>query len=344
MREPANRLRLAGEQPAGERLGEAERLACLIRDRQRRLRGRVGAKLRDRELAELRSIRRARNGRRPPAVLALGDSAMFFVPREDEDARRLDEMVRHALAERPKFLTVAGPGYNPRIFAPYLLAIERASWRPDAVLLTVTAATLMDLRLAHPTGGYQNAGEQLRDLVERGGKSRRLARPSAEIEEAYDRRLAASLVGPGRPIAEVRLLTNASPKTPRQQSLRADLLLDAYLAQRLEPTSCGPALLRSLGSDLARMRLPTLLCVAPMNHEQASSSFGEATADHIRHNSETLAAEFRAGAGRYGAVLDATFLCPADEFSEVHLNDRGRRRLAARIAPALVDIAERGRP
>lgn len=314
---------------------EVRRAQSRLRDKLRRLRGRIEARFIDRELAELAKVRRV-DPRRPPSVLALGDSAMFFVPREDRDARRLDEMVRYELPGSPRFMTLAGPGYNPRVFGPYLDAIERAQWRPDVVLVTVSTTTFLDVRLDHPSGGYQLVENQLRSAVHTNPRLRRLGRPSPADEAAYDRQLTPSLCGPPHYLAEVRLLTNARPATPRQTSLRAELLLDAYLAQRLDIADVGAALIERLGSDLARMRVSALLCIAPLNHRHAAALFGPATEAHLRHNAGTLAAQFLAGAAEHGDVLDATFLCPPDEFADpLHLNDRGRRRLAAQIAPAL---------
>jgi hypothetical protein len=283
-------------------------------------------------------MERAYNRRRgAPEMLVFGDSAMFWTTPKDEDHRHLVEMIRDELDAGASFEALVGPGYNPRIIMVYLMALARCRLKPRVVIVPTSVIFASTSWLSHPTLGWGPVAAQLRAAVEANGKRpRRLERPGADAENAFDRLGAPSLIGLKRTMGELRLITNSAPTTRWQQIVRLRHMMDYYNAERLEPESPGVELVTKLGAMLAGMGLPSVAYIPPVNHELLVKTLGEHAREHVERNAAIVEEAYAQGVGESGTVVNAIFDNPASEFMDpLHLDVSGRLRLARRIADAV---------
>ncbi len=154
--------------------------------------------------------------------------------------------------------------------------------------------------------------------------------------EAYDKQPAPTLIGARRTIGELRLITNAKPTTRWQHLVRLRHMMEYYNAERLEKESEGVVLIADMAKMLADLGLPSVAYISPINFEVADKVLGATSRQHISHNADVIATTYRDAAGPLGTVVDATFECPGNEFSDpLHLTEAGRQRLASKIASAI---------
>lgn len=288
----------------------------------------------DVELWQLRSMQRAYQGKRGPELLVFGDSAMFWTNYRDKDRRHLVDMIRDETGRDLEYEALMGPSYHGRIVMAYLSGLAKSSSRPKVVVVPTSVLLATHLFLEHPSWSYISESKGIREAVRgEGGKRQRLERPGADAFDAYDRLPAPSLYGARRTAGELRLILNSVPTTPWQTAVRMRHLMDYYNAEELTAESPGVKLVEELGSALADLGLRSVAYVAPVNHQVLRTTLGQVAVDQLTRNAKLVETAFMEGANGTGRVVNAAFECPSEEFADpVHLNDRGRLRLARRIA------------
>lgn len=330
---------------ANEPSGVARRAQGYARNIAFRLQRKLAARYDDVEVRQLRTLRRAYNGGNPPEVLMFGDSAMIWTSPKDRDPRHLVEMIRDEVRPELSVLPIVGPGYNPRIILAFLTALERCRHQPKVVIVPTSVLMATSTWLAHPVLGYEKVAGELSAAIadKRLGFRRRLARPSVEDEDKFDRLPAPSLIGARRTNGELRLLTNSRPTTRWQQVIRLRAMVDHYNAEALSEDSVGVQLVGQLGRRLADLQLRSVAYIAPINYEVVQSALGKESRQHLERNAKVVENAFLGGANRTGEVINAVFDSPASDFIDpLHLNESGRRRLAARISKAAVKACSVG--
>jgi hypothetical protein len=298
----------------------------------------------DPEIRQLRSLQRAYQGSSGPEVLMFGDSAMFWYQLHEADRRSLGTMVHSRLGDDVSVHTVVGPGYGPRIVLAFLEAIKGSPSPPKVVVAPTSLFISCIGYLAHPAFSYDVESKALRTMIANGDvSSRRLPRATQDDWDHYDRLPAPSLYGARRTFGEIRLITGAIPATRSglpttnwQRVVRVRHLYDQSNAEVLTSESPGVRLVAELGSTLASMGLPSVAYIPPVDHVSIRKVLGDAAIDHIRRNADLIERTYRDAGGVNATVVNSTFACPAEEFSDpAHLTDRGRARFAEPLADAI---------
>jgi hypothetical protein len=194
--------------------------------------------------------------------------------------------------------------------------------------------------LAHPKLGYEQTGNEVRELIARGGtRPKHLVAPTDEQWDTYDHLPAPSLIGARRTVGELRLITSATPTTRWQQAVRLRHLMDSYNAERLEPDSIGIQLVGDMASMIRDQKLKSVAYIPPINLDVSDKVLGPTSRQHIERNAQLLADAYQAAAGETGTVVNAVAQCPVNEFADpLHLAEAGRRRLASLIAGAIAPL------
>ncbi len=137
-------------------------------------------------------------------------------------------------------------------------------------------------------------------------------------------------------MGELRLITNASPATRWQHTVRLRHLMDYHNAEQLTPESPGIKLVAEMAGCLTDLGLPSVAYISPINYQMAEKLLGAGAPAHIERNAELIADAFGTAAGDNGSVVNAVFDCPSSEFSDpLHIAEPGRQRLGANIAAAV---------
>jgi hypothetical protein len=298
----------------------------------------------DPEIRQLRSLQRAYEGSSGPEVLMFGDSAMFWFQLAETDRRSLGTMVQSGLGDHVGVHTVVGPGYGPRIVLAFLTAVAASGSRPKVVVVPTSLFISCTGYLAHPLFSGETEAKALRAMVADGdASSRRMPRATQEDWDRYDRLPAPSLYGARRTFGEIRLITGAIPATRAglpttnwQRFVRVRHLYDLSNAEVLTSESEGVRLVAELGERLASMGVASVAYIPPVDHESIRKVLGDAAVEHIQRNAELLERTFLDAGGAHATMVNSTFDCPAEEFSDpAHLTDRGRERFAAPLADAI---------
>lgn len=308
-----------------------------VRDFAFRLERHAAQRVRDIESHQLRSLQRAYRGRKGPELLIFGDSHMFFPGRGEPDRRRLLHMIQDELGDHIGIKAIMGPGYNACIVTAYLSALSECRSRPRVVVVPMHQTTHMSPLLDHPVLGFGRVARAIRQAITDGRSTpRRLGQPTEAEWEAYDRLPAPDLTGERRTMGELDLLANSHPTRRWQQEVRLRHRMDYYYGVRFEPDSPGILRVEEMARTLSAMGLRSVAYMGAVNHEVAVDILGERAVEHLGHNSEILGAAYRSGAGGLGAVVDSTFDCTRDEFSDpLHHKQDGRQRLAVELASAI---------
>ena len=288
-------------------------------------------------LRQLRSLQRAYGGSNAPELLIFGDSNMVWTNWGEPDRRHLVDLIGEELGSDVTLEALVGPGYNPRMVMAFLSALEKCPAKPRVVLVPASVMMATSSWLSHPVLGYGRVAQELRESIKTGCPlSKNFDEPEDAEWEAYDKQPAPTLIGARRTIGELRLITNAVPTTRWQHLVRLRHMLEYYNAERLEKDSEGVGLIADMARMLADLRLPSVAYISPINFEVADKLMGATSRQHISHNADVIATTYRYAAGPLGTVVDATFACPGNEFSDpLHLTEAGRQRLAGMIASAV---------
>lgn len=317
-----------------------------------RVRREIDARRPDAEIRQLWALVDAYSEPGAPEVLVVGDSAMFWTSPNDPDQRSLARMISDELGGSVRVHALAGPGYNPRLVNVFLEALERCPERPKILVLPTSLLMATQAWLSHPNFSYLLEAPELRRIAEAGDRSaRRLPRAGLEQWEEWDRQPAPSLFGARRTMGEVRIIINSNqqrqfswtqPTTRWQQAIRMRHMMDLYNAEKLTPESYGVQLLTEMASYVAKLGIPSVGYISPINREVLATVLKQPAVDHVAANADVIAQAYRDAAGDGHDVVNAVFSCPGTDFGDpVHLNDRGRLHLAQLIAEG---ITQKGKP
>jgi hypothetical protein len=277
----------------------------------------------------------------PADVVYLGDSLASFVAPEDSDRRRLPEMIADELPLGATLHAAHGGGFHPGLFREFLRLIGDVPNPPVAVLPLCIRLCHVPW-VEHPLYGYRGAMERLRRMTP--------ATPTWRIRAALAR-------SADDDVARVAAL--------RYPTLAGDLAIGDYVAQLKDPSRYGldeterlrllyayhhgailspdaPALdaIAQLGADLRSRGWPVVAYESPIPVERGEALWGPSLRRLAADGYALLRDAFRRGYGDGACILetglafdDSQILDPDDACE--HLNERGRKRLAAEIADAV---------
>ena len=287
---------------------------------------------------ELGHVRRARRRlrRRDLDVLYFGDSTTSFVAPEDVDRRRLPMMLADELAPL-RVETLFGGGYNQVLYREFVRLLDATPQRPQVIVMSlcIRATTTVHVN-QHPLHGY---------------------RPSLELLQGLDgRRLPLAVRRNQRPTQADYTLFEALPVTTRwsgerrigdfrrvlkdregvDPATRERTLFDYFHGEVVDPLHPGLTSWRELGKQLTAYAVPVVAYRNPVPVREGQrilgADFGQHVEDNFRRIEQALLETAPAGTRVVdaGVFETAEFLDPAD--ATEHLNERGRLRLARKVA------------
>jgi hypothetical protein len=247
-------------------------------------------------------------------------------------------MIVKELSPDLKMQTIGGPAYFARLVSAFLTELDGSRSKPRAIVVPTSVLMAQRLWAENPRQSYIQESAALREIIAGRGPvpSKGLPRPNKSDYENYDRLPAPSLIGARRTTGELRLFLNSVPQTPWQTAVRLRAMLDYYNAEKLEPTSPGVALISELGAQLAKIGVPSVAYIPPINYEIVRTLLGEAALEHITSNADVIARAFTDSTGGLGRVVNEIFDHPSADFVDpVHLTYEGRRRFARHVSDAI---------
>ncbi|MEN3274171.1 MAG: hypothetical protein V7636_2932 [Actinomycetota bacterium] len=261
-------------------------------------------------------------------VLCVGDSVLGRVADEDVDRRPLGQMVADALAPRSSAWSwfVA---YHVDSYLALVRAVLDAGWRPSTIVVPINVRGFSPQWFGNPAWDYSSHHAALRGFS--GAPV-----PVVEHEPSADELLAHRARALGSPFLPGWTVGDAEDARDDRDANRDDrwrTMFAFHLGVPIVPDHPRLTQLRELERICSAADVELLVYVTPINVEGARRHLGGALVDLIRANVRSL-----------GPVLDLSELLPATSFfyeadPTEHLNERGRRELAATIAAQVTPAA-----
>lgn len=261
-------------------------------------------------------------------VLYLGDSVLGRVADEDIDRRPLGEMVADALHPRSCAWSwfVA---YHLDSYVALARAVLEVGWRPSTIVVPLNVRGFSPQWFGNPAWDYSSHHEALR-----GFRGEPLTAPAPaptddDLRRHRDRPLGSPLL-PGWTVGDAE---DARDDRSASNLDRWRVLFAFHLGVPIREDHPRLGQLRDLERTCAAAGVELLAYVTPINVEGARRHLGDELVELIRTNVRAL-----------GPVLDLSELLPPSSFfyeadPTEHLNERGRRALAAAIAAAITPAA-----
>lgn len=272
-------------------------------------------------------------------MLYVGESALTFVGPNDQDQRNLPRMLDDELGPGPTLLALHGGGYHADLLAAYLEIAARLEHRPRVVVVPLWVRGRLLPWVEHPRFGHAETLRRLAGLdPAAGGPRGSLSRAPSSAFETYYRRPYATLAGDLTVGDYARPLKAGS--LPPEAALR--LLYAFHHGARLVEGSPAMSAVTRLGAAARALGVPIVTYETPLSVHTGQRVLGPEFRDVVEHNFAVMRSAYRAGAGAQADVLgtgsafaEADFIDPAD--GSEHLNEQGRKKLAAILARAVRD-------
>ena len=257
-------------------------------------------------------------------VLYLGDSVLGRVADEDADRRPLGEMVADALAPRACAWSwfVA---YHLDSYLALVCAVLEGGWRPSTIVVPLNIRGFSPQWFGNPAWDYSSHHAALRRF--RGEPL--TAAPPAPSDDDLRRHRARPLGSPFLPGWTVGDAEDARDDRAASNLDRWRVLFAFHLGVPIRADHPRLEQLRQLERVCADADVELRAYVTPINVEGARRFLGDELVELIRENVRAL-----------GPVLDLSELVPPSSFfyeadPTEHLNEGGRRALAAAIVAAI---------
>lgn len=276
----------------------------------------------------------------PVEVLAFGDSSATWVGPDDTDRRRLFAMVGDELGGRVATHVVAGPSYHVDLIVAFLDLVRSSGQRPVVVVPLWVRGRFVPW-VQHPTWGHQKALAHLR--AQQGSERRRLhaalRHPDDEDFAAFETLPFPTLLGPGS-VADYALPLKDPRAFAADPAARERLIYAYHHGARLESDQPTVEGVRALGRCLRDLGWPFVAFETPVPVTSGEQHLGPDFRKLVEHNFAVLREALAQGVGREVEVVRSGTAFPASHFidpslADEHLNQEGRRRLAAMIADPL---------
>lgn len=277
-------------------------------------------------------------------VLYLGDSSATFFGADDEDKRRLPEMLQAELDPGVRLRVISGAGYNPALYAEFVRLLATLEQRPKAVILTRAVRTCGALHVReHPEYGYQRSVATLRKVPDARHRLRAFSRANRRTPEEYEafHELATTTRWQqsdtvGESLKKIRGRRLAVTEDLTQQ--RA--LFDYFHGETFGEDFPGLEHLRTLGTRLREYGVPVVHYWPPVPWQKGEEYFPGEFRSQLEANFALVAEAFEEPLGDLGRRASDPLDTPVDEFIDAadgteHWNTKGRRRMAGVLARLL---------
>lgn len=307
---------------------------------------RLRERLDDTEVRQARHLVRPLRSAQPPQVVVFGDSTWVFTADYDEDRRSLSQMLVAELGPNVSVHVCAGAGYHPALVSAYVRLIARHKAQP-IVIAPLCARMASVAWSTHPRYSYVRAIERI-DRIAGDAPLRSIRAALPEITpadfERYGRTVIRTWAGEA-PIHELREPLRNPAAHGLSEDERRTMLYAYHHGERLDPAQRSLQETEALGAALRSLGPRPVLFETPAPVDDGVVLWGEQFRETLDHNLRLLSEAVRRGYGEPIDVLPtgtaferAEFIDPAD--GSEHLNERGRRHLAAVLAEATKAMLE----
>lgn len=272
-------------------------------------------------------------------VLLLGESSCLSWAHSDADTTLLPELIAQRTG-RPT-VTVAGAGYDARMFDAVLGVLEQLPHRPRAVVVAVNVRTNTALHVTdHPIYGHARSRAALarlapirrvRALGRRGSVPRRGEMEAFRARPVATRWALAPTIGD-----YLTRLEGAGPPPWPVETER--LRFDYFHGEEVRPENPGLAALTAFGRRLSEYGVPAVAYWAQPPVARGETLFPGEFAEHMHRNRVAVEAALLAGAPGLGGLLHPAL--DDSDFQDFrngteHYSFNGRRLVADAIAASL---------
>ncbi len=285
-------------------------------------------------------------------VLFLGDSSSTFFSPDDSDKRRLPQMLAEQLGPGTRMSLIAGPGYNPELYAEFIRILATLEQRPRVVVLSMAVRTASAQHVRrHPEYGYRRSIETLRKVADAEVPMRSVSRDNrrtraefAEFEALPMRTKWRRAETVGDYLGQIRGRRHLPERAEVQQAL-----FDYFHGEAVAADHPTLADVRLLGERLRDYGVPVVQYWPPIPVEQGERWFPGEFETHVRASWEVQQAVFTEAVGPVGVLASTPFETPDDEFVDSsdgseHWNAAGRMRMAKVLADAVESMVGRWSP
>ena len=287
----------------------------------------------------------------PPSILMFGDSTAIRESWNDQDKRKLVEMLRPLVEELGRTCGMVGAAFNLRMFYYLLKALTKTRNRPLLVVLPINLREFSPQWASHPRYGFEKELSRITSFLETGEPPRSTPNDEQEawLMEKFEQYWAIPLDYPERPrliIGDVlKNMLSLAGKPEPDRGRRLKLIFCLHYMFRLERNHYLLNFLRKAMSVLHESGLNSLVYMTPINYQAGLrcvgpdfSVFLEANKKIIHETIDPWSAYPDLRFRDWTTLLDSAFFHHADIANE-HLIDEGRLKLAGLIADELNSMA-----
>ena len=280
----------------------------------------------------------------PPEVLLLGDSVSVRVAHEDSDKTDLAGMVARELLPRMRTCSIAASGYHAGVFLEVVRLLEAMPHRPRLIVLPINLRSFFPQWDLNPVWAYERTIGAIRRYGRLPGRMVPKVLPEHASRRAHRRYLAAELSNPalpGRTIGEISDVIARAPETDQEQIDRQRVIFAFHYLHVLDAAHLRLAAVHDTIRIATSLGIPVVAYVVPVNYEGGRYLVGTGFTECLTSNVLVVRDAVDRASGPPGVgFFDWSTLLTAEAFfhrfePSEHLNEQGRRTLAARIATAV---------
>lgn len=276
-------------------------------------------------------------------VLFLGDSVAERVSWEDNDQQTLSQILEFELRNKIRLIAISYGGFTLKVFYYFLLALEKMSYKPKAVVLPINMRNFSPQWDLEPKWSFQQEINLVENFIVDASISPSLEQVQnedipIEVFNAFDACVVDYPLSPLNRVGHFRLLINAKAATDEQNRFRLSQIFIFHYAYVLDFNHRKMIFLKSILDLLRKMRIPAFVYITPMNIDAGVRLVGDAFSDIVRSNVgvvSNLVNEYCTGDGiifyDWSEKLPSKYFFHPDNATE-HLNESGRHILASCIS------------
>lgn len=270
-----------------------------------------------------------------PDVIYLGDSAVSLVSPLDSDKRPLCQMVSDGVGADVSLYALHGAGYQPGMYTEFLRAVANTSRRPVVIVPLCVRLGTLPWHL-HPYFARRESIEYMHTADLTAPLHTIRAHFPSPTRSAYDEhmaRLHPTWAGELTVGEYVRPLK--APGAAGLDSESAERLRYAYHHGGAVEQGYLDSI-TAMGRALSDLGCPVVVYRTPVPVERGRQLYGQQFWDLINRNFEVMERALTDELGSELKVLQTGTVCRTEDFldpedASEHLNESGRRRVAAEI-------------
>jgi hypothetical protein len=283
-----------------------------------------------------------------PEILYLGDSVLLRISRDDQDQRKLGEMVEDNLVGKLRAGCIFESAYHVRVYYQLLRAVATMRQRPELVILPINVRCFSPQWDLSPRFQFKQEIQALEQYITNPrrpvGEVDRVCRQMPDYE-SFDATPVTYPLSPLTHLGHFRLIKQCPPEyTAEQKRFRLQQIFIFHYTHPLLPSHPKLAVLNDILQFLADQGIAVVTYVTPINYQAGESYVGKEFLKIYEANVKIVAdliaphlATGRASYSDYSTLLGSEYFFNEDNATE-HLNQEGRRILSGKITEAVLQL------